>query len=660
MKNRWHLGLFLFCWTVSIAPSMQLAAQSKKQYSEKSSRVKDPLYGLNNLVRKDPLSALDELERYLKSNLKMLSRQEEMEVYYLIGQANYNLDQFDLAIENYEKALDEKPSKIRKITGKIAINPDPKIFSALGTAYGAKEDWTTAITYFESFVSLTTKSRNEEHATGLFHLGQAHLKTGNLDQATEVAAQVIELSNKLNYEFLQTASRLLKGEILEARSQWQEALKDFQEALALAESFNDEQQIQQSEDAIGRVLKQINNYQSELSFKKERLQRSTEQKDLNRQNTLNLDIADIYISNEQEEEALPYLENTVQIAEELGDLEQNIKARKSLSGVYADQGDYNSALVNYQKYVALVDTLYDIKQKEIELSAQVQQDVLRTQNTINSLEKDIELDDSKIQLLQQEGDLQEASLARQRLLIYGLMSIIGIILVSAIVLYRNVQQKKTANQLLALKSLRSQMNPHFIFNALNSVNSFISMSDTRKANKYLSDFSKLMRTVMENSQQDFVPLTEEIATLELYLKLEHFRFQDKFDYELSIDPELPVDEYRIPPMLVQPYIENAIWHGLRYKEEKGTLKVTMAKSENELLLSITDNGIGRKKSLEIKTANQKTQGSTGMKNTANRIQLINDTYKSRIKIDIKDLNGNDEAGTLVKVHIPLSLIEESY
>ncbi|MGI9544864.1 MAG: tetratricopeptide repeat-containing sensor histidine kinase [Cyclobacteriaceae bacterium] len=635
-------------------------AQSKKQSSENYSRARAPLEGLHDLVKKDPLSALDGLENYLKNNLKTINRQEEMEVYYLIGQANFNLGQLDLAIENYERALNNKVSKIRSSSNKLAIKPDPRIFSSLGEAYGAKEDWPAAISYFERFVKLTTNGRNEEHATGLFHLGRAYLQTGNLDQASNIADQVIGLSNKLNYEFLQPASRLLKGEILEAKSEWGKALVVFQEALELAEGFNNDAQTQQSEDAIGRVLKQINNYQSELSFKKERLQRSTEQNDLNRQNTLNLDIADIYISNEQEAEALPYLENTVQIAEELGDLEQNIKARKSLSDVYADQGDYNSALVNYQKYVALVDTLYDIKQKEIELSARVQQDVLRKQNTINTLEKDLELDDSKILLLQREGDLQEASLARQRLLIYGLMSIIGIILVSAIVLYRNVQQKKTANQLLALKSLRSQMNPHFIFNALNSVNSFISMSDTRKANKYLSDFSKLMRTVMENSQQDFVPLSEEIATLELYLKLEHFRFQDKFDYELFVDPDLPVDEYKIPPMLVQPYIENAIWHGLRYKEEKGVLKVTIARSENELLLSITDNGIGRKKSLAIKTANQKTQGSTGMKNTANRIQLINDTYKSRIKIDVKDLNGNDESGTLVKVHIPLSLIEESY
>ena len=648
----------MMLWLVFAISHMPLVAQSKKQLYERS-KAKDPLGELQIMVQQDPLLALDRLERYLKVNLRTISREDEMEVYYLIGQANFNLDQFDLAIENYEKALHDQPSKLRS-SNKIKVEPLPKLYRAMGEAFGAKGEWLRAVGYFETFAKLMANNKDDQYLTGLLYLSRAYLETGAIGQAWEHANRASMLAEKLGLQLLQTEARLLKGESKELEEKWDEALEQYQLALQLAEISNNDEQTQKSEDAVGRVLKQIDNYQSELSFKKERLQRSTEQNDLNRQNTLNLDIADIYISNEQEEEALPYLENTVEIAEELGNLEQNIKARKSLSDVYADQGDYNSALVNYQKYVALVDTLYNIKQKEIELSSQVQQDVLRKQNTINTLEKDLQLDNSKILLLQQEGDLQEASLARQRLLIYGLMSIIGIILVSAIVLYRNVQQKKTANQLLALKSLRSQMNPHFIFNALNSVNSFISMSDTRKANKYLSDFSKLMRTVMENSQQDFVPLAEEIATLELYLKLEHFRFQDKFDYELDIDPDLPVDEYRIPPMLVQPYIENAIWHGLRYKEEKGMLKVTISRSKNELLLSITDNGIGRKRSLAIKTANQKTQGSTGMKNTANRIQLINDTYKSRIKIDVKDLNGSDEAGTWVKVHIPLSLIEESY
>ena len=118
--------------------------------------------------------------------------------------------------------------------------------------------------------------------------------------------------------------------------------------------------------------------------------------------------------------------------------------------------------------------------------------------------------------------------------------------------------------MLELKSLRAQMNPHFIFNSLNSVNSFISKNDDRSANKYLSQFSRLMRMVLENSKHDFVSLDSEIEILKLYLELEHLRFQDKFDYDFTIGGGVKKDEIEIPPMLIQPFIENSVWHGLRY------------------------------------------------------------------------------------------------
>ena len=152
------------------------------------------------------------------------------------------------------------------------------------------------------------------------------------------------------------------------------------------------------------------------------------------------------------------------------------------------------------------------------------------------------------------------------------------------------------------------MNPHFIFNALNSVNSFIATNDERTANKYLSDFSQLMRSVLENSEQDFIPLEKEIDLLELYTKLEHFRFKDKFDYSITVDENVKVNEFQIPPMLLQPYIENAVWHGLRYKQEKGKLEINIAqKTKDEITITIIDDGVGREKSKALKTENQQKQ-----------------------------------------------------
>lgn len=214
-------------------------------------------------------------------------------------------------------------------------------------------------------------------------------------------------------------------------------------------------------------------------------------------------------------------------------------------------------------------------------------------------------------------------------------------------MFRSNKQRKLANNLLSLKSLRSQMNPHFIFNALNSVNSFIATNDERAANRYLTDFSTLMRSVLENSEQDFIPLEQEIDLLGLYLKLEHSRFDDKFDYQFIIDKNVKINEFQIPPMLLQPYVENAVWHGLRYKKEKGLLKIEMKQKDNETLeIIISDNGIGRKKSKELKSENQQKNKSKGMQNIKQRIAILNEMYHDKVDVFISDLSQN-EAGTKV-------------
>ena len=213
--------------------------------------------------------------------------------------------------------------------------------------------------------------------------------------------------------------------------------------------------------------------------------------------------------------------------------------------------------------------------------------------------------------------------------------------------YRSNRQQKLANNLLALKSLRSQMNPHFIFNALNSVNNYIAKSDERNANRFLSDFSVLMRTVLENSEEDFIPLSKELELLELYVKLEHSRFPDKFDYEVKIAENIDINSFDIPPMLLQPYIENAIWHGLRYKKEKGFLKIKVIQLTSNLLqIEILDNGIGRKKSADLKTENQKKQKSKGMGNIKRRVAILNDMYKNKVDVSISNLQ-EDQTGTKV-------------
>lgn len=309
----------------------------------------------------------------------------------------------------------------------------------------------------------------------------------------------------------------------------------------------------------------------------------------------------------------------------------------------------DQALIFIDFYTALEDTIVARRSalNNLKNGTQGLQNLLQ----LEMLRKEKELSQNAINHLVEEDSLKEEVLTYSRWAIALLLGLIVIGVLGSKYILKVSKQRRVANQQLALRSLRSQMNPHFIFNALNSVNSFISENDQRSANKFLSNFSRLMRLVMENSEHNFIPLQKELEILKIYLQLEHFRFKDQFDYNVKIDEEVDEEEFEIPPMLIQPYIENAIWHGLRYKPSSGLLNLRLSAKKNNLIVTISDNGIGRKKSAELKTDNQKKNKSTALKNIHQRIEIFNDLHQLKIEVIIKDLN-EDGTGTYVELTIP--------
>tara|TARA_B100000768_G_C11131073_1_gene311796 strand:+ start:183 stop:671 length:489 start_codon:yes stop_codon:yes gene_type:complete len=156
---------------------------------------------------------------------------------------------------------------------------------------------------------------------------------------------------------------------------------------------------------------------------------------------------------------------------------------------------------------------------------------------------------------------------------------------------------------------------------------------------------------MENSEHDFIPLQKELEILEIYLQLEHFRFKDQFTYQVNLDESIDEDEFHIPPMLIQPYIENAVWHGLRYMEDSGFLKLGLELKDQNLIVTIMDNGIGRAKSEELKTVNQKKNKSTALRNIKERTVIIKELHGLKIDVKIDNLN-EDGTGTIVQLIVP--------
>lgn len=240
-----------------------------------------------------------------------------------------------------------------------------------------------------------------------------------------------------------------------------------------------------------------------------------------------------------------------------------------------------------------------------------------------------------------------------------LSSVLGISLISTIVYFilRNSRQKSQMRRQIVESeqmALRAQMNPHFIFNALNSIQHFITMEDEMSANYYLTRFSKLVRKVLENSKTSFIPLTEEIETLRLYLELETLRFEGKFEYIIEVDDNVSTYDVEIPSMILQPFAENAIWHGLMPKRDNPRLEIRFKQDELYLTCEIEDNGIGRKAAAENNKNRTKEHKSTGISNTTQRLSLLAHVKDANKLVKITDLEENGEAlGTLVTLKIPL-------
>jgi sensor histidine kinase YesM len=219
-----------------------------------------------------------------------------------------------------------------------------------------------------------------------------------------------------------------------------------------------------------------------------------------------------------------------------------------------------------------------------------------------------------------------------------------------------LMQTKQKQAEIEMKALRAQMNPHFIFNSLNSINKYILKSDHVNASRYLTRFAKLIRLILDNSNSREVALSDELEALKLYVEMESLRFTNKFTYEITVDENLSTDTLQVPPLIIQPYVENAIWHGLLHKETDGKLFISVKKTnDNMLQCTIEDNGIGRSKAVEIKSKSANANKSLGMKLTEERISMLNQYTSLNASIEIIDLAGStgEAIGTKVILKIPI-------
>jgi tetratricopeptide (TPR) repeat protein len=338
------------------------------------------------------------------------------------------------------------------------------------------------------------------------------------------------------------------------------------------------------------------------------------------------ELAEIYIKKNDPKEAIVLLKNAYDIALQKGHTLEAQKSVKKLDSLYNISENTNASVQLYRDFLG---KLPDLVSKDRSL-------------VDNKILEDTE---QRISQLEQEKKLKDELIRKKNIFNYSLIGVLVLLTGLIIFIFRTLKKVQIKNKKIALQSLRREMNPHFIFNSLNSVNHFIATNNELEANQYLTKFSKLMRGVMENSSEDFIPFQQELDLLQNYLALEKTRFADKFDYEIEVDESLNTQSLKVPGMLIQPFLENAVWHGLRYRTEKGFLSLKFEKNNDSLNIFIEDNGIGIEESKKQKTEHQKSRKGRGMKNTLERIALLNDLYKKNIVCTVKD----SENGVFVEV-----------
>jgi two-component system, LytTR family, sensor kinase len=479
-----------------------------------------------------------------------------------------------------------------------------------------------ALARFDEMKTLATaNSLPEELARTELEMGNCLTMTGNIDDANSAYGNAMSISNQNGYRLIgrkatQNMASNLKdiGEPAKAAMVYKEALAMNDSVLAAPWKFelgnalllsND---VEAAEQAINDGLKQLN------------------------------------LSNHEQGDSASAEPSTYLLG---------ATAYRNLADELLRQQQFDKAIRYYQQYAALQDSAYAEQQKQLQVALSLGSALADRQRTIEQLELERKVADQSIQSLTLEKQAQDEKLVARNAVIASLAVAILAISLGVYRVQRTRKEKGKAEKLLLLQSLTGQMNPHFIFNALNSVNDFIAKNDERAANRYLTSFAQLMRRVLDDSKQTFIPLQEEVNMMRLYLELEHARFSEAFDYTLHVDEEALESDLTLPPMLVQPFVENAIWHGLRYRNSKGHLTIEMYLKEGALHISIRDNGIGMERSTKVKTDQQKKQRSMGVTTTLTRVNLINELYATHIQINMQPAHtGQEYPGVWVHIIIP--------
>ncbi|GAB4326122.1 MAG: hypothetical protein Kow00127_18910 [Bacteroidales bacterium] len=514
-----------------------------------------------------------------------------------ITYSNLGIDYQDLG--RYAEAIDQ----YRKAAGLSAsLGNAEGVLLATNNIGSVYEDWGKYNPALESYHDALDQAQklNDERSVGitLQNIAIVNYKTGKYEPALDYLEQSMAVSRKIRDDKGIYNTYLNKGMVFEAMGMPDSALINLEKALDVSILSGNEKNIAEASIRLGNLYTVKGDYVR----------------------------------------AFTLVSNALNLAGKINDMALQREAHKSLSDYYQRRNDYKNALLNFQQYTAIKDSIFNEESRK-ELSE------LQTLYELDKMEKEIEINELRIQ--------------QQQARMYYILSAIAVLVLISLLLFNRYQlkQKNMRTELekknidIEQRLLRTQMNPHFIFNSLNSINAFITLNNPGEAQRFLTKFSTLMRAILENSRKSTIPIEDEIETLRLNIELEQLRFNNRFDFRIELDDEIDKETTYIPPMLIQPFVENAILHGLSPRESGGLLVLGFRRQNGLLKCIVEDNGVGR----EVSSQNKKTgHRSLGMQVTRERLQILNERAGGGVGFeihDLKDATGNP-AGTRVEIYLP--------
>ena len=486
----------------------------------------------------------------------------------------------------------------------------------------------------------------------LNNIGNLEIDLGAHDRAESTFNSVLSIQQELGDSIGISRTYVNLGYLKRLEGNDSLALQYYRRALELKQATGDQSGIANCYNNIGFIYKKSEEYEQAVEYylKAKSIYEITNN-NYGYLAVLN-NLASCYYEMNRLNEAKRLALNGYKIAQSQQMVKDIQHLSETLYKILKKQGDYQKALKYYEDYVTINDSLTDEAHYKSLIDKELQYE-FEQKEKIRQLEQQKALE---LQRIEHQHQLQLEQEKSFRLWITIIIILMALIVVGLLLYYirrqliRVKRQRETIEEQAAkleLVALRSQMNPHFLFNCLNAIKSYIIQNDPKKAASYLNKFARLVRKVLENSNKDLIDLSEEIAVLEDYVTLEKLRFPQPFKFDIKHDVSL--EEIQVPPLILQPYVENSIWHGLLKSDQAGKIEINITATESGYEISIRDNGIGREASKKLNT-NLAHKSSMGMEITEQRLQQMFALTAVKTDVNIVDLvDEKGPKGTEVKI-----------